>query len=160
MELDGSQEHAVLIQSAPSPPSPSPVSLRSILISTSHIRLDSPSGPSLQAFQVRICMHFTSLQSHSAGIAQRYSTGLRAGWSGGGGSSPGHRLGIFLFTTMSRPALWPNQPPIQWVPVALFLKVKRPGREADHSPPSSYEIKNAYSYTSAPTIRLHGMVLS
>jgi hypothetical protein len=32
----------------------------------------------------------------------------------------------------------------------LFLKVKRPGREADHSPPSSGEIKNAWSYTSTP----------
>jgi hypothetical protein len=28
-----------------------------------------------------------------------------------------------------------------------FLGVKRPGREADHSPPSSDEDKNAWSYT-------------
>jgi hypothetical protein len=28
------------------------------------------------------------------------------------------------------------------------LGVKRPGREADHSPPSSAEVKNAWSYTS------------
>jgi hypothetical protein len=28
--------------------------------------------------------------------------------------------------------------------------VKRPGREADHSPPSSVEVKNAWSYTSTP----------
>jgi hypothetical protein len=28
-----------------------------------------------------------------------------------------------------------------------FLGVKRPGREADHSPPSSAEVKNALSYT-------------
>jgi hypothetical protein len=50
-------------------------------------------------------------------------------------------LGIFLFTTASRTALGPTQPPIQWVPGALSLGVKRPGREADHSPPSSVEIK-------------------
>jgi hypothetical protein len=50
-------------------------------------------------------------------------------------------LGIFLFTTMSGPALGPTQPPIQWVPGALCLGVKRPGREADHSPPSSTEVK-------------------
>jgi len=52
-------------------------------------------------------------------------------------------LGIFLFTTESRPALGPTQPPIQWVPEDLFLGVKQPGCEADHSPPSSAEAKNA-----------------
>jgi hypothetical protein len=35
-----------------------------------------------------------------------------------------------------------------------------PGREADHSRPSSAEVKNAWSYTSTPPIRLHGVVLS
>jgi hypothetical protein len=50
-------------------------------------------------------------------------------------------LGIFLFTTASRTALEPTQPPIQWVPGALSLGVKRPGREADHSPISSAEVK-------------------
>jgi hypothetical protein len=35
----------------------------------------------------------------------------------------------------------PTQPPIQWVPGDLSLGVKRPGREADHSPPSSAEVK-------------------
>jgi hypothetical protein len=38
-------------------------------------------------------------------------------------------------------ALGPTQPPIQWVPGALYLGVKRPVREADHSPPSSAEVK-------------------
>jgi hypothetical protein len=51
------------------------------------------------------------------------------------------RLGIFLFTTASRTALGPTQPPIRWVIGALFLGVKRPGREADHSPPSSAGVK-------------------
>jgi hypothetical protein len=50
-------------------------------------------------------------------------------------------LGIFLFTTASRTALGPTQPPIQWVPGALSLGVKRPGRGSDHSPPSSAEVK-------------------
>jgi hypothetical protein len=69
-------------------------------------------------------------------------------------------LGIFLFTAAFRPALGPTQPPVQWVPGALSLVVKRPGREADHSHPSSVEVKNAWSYTSIPTIRLNGMVHS
>jgi hypothetical protein len=45
------------------------------------------------------------------------------------------------FTTASSTALAPTQPPIQWVQGALSLGVKRPGREADHSPPSSTEVK-------------------
>jgi hypothetical protein len=44
-------------------------------------------------------------------------------------------LGIFLFTTASRPA------PIQSIQGALSLWVKRPGREDDHSPPTSAEVK-------------------
>jgi hypothetical protein len=59
-------------------------------------------------------------------------------------------LGIFIFTTASRTALGPTQPPIQGVPGALSLGVKRPGREADNSPPSSAEVKNAWSCTSTP----------
>jgi hypothetical protein len=50
-------------------------------------------------------------------------------------------LGIFLFTTASRTALGPTQSPIQWVPGALSLGVKRPGREADHARPSSAEFE-------------------
>jgi len=50
------------------------------------------------------------------------------------------RLGIFLFTIASRTALKLIQPPIQWVPETLSLGVKRPGREAAHSPPSSAEV--------------------
>jgi hypothetical protein len=48
---------------------------------------------------------------------------------------------LFLIAFVSRTALGPTQPPIQFVPGALSLGVKRPGREADHSPPSSAEIK-------------------
>jgi hypothetical protein len=62
--------------------------------------------------------------------------------------------GIFLFTTASRTALEPTQPPIQWVPRALSRGVKRLGREADHLPPSSTEVTNAWSYTATPPIVL------
>jgi hypothetical protein len=50
-------------------------------------------------------------------------------------------LGIFLFTTASRTVLGLTHPPIQWVPGVIYLGVKRPGREADHSPPFSAEVK-------------------
>jgi hypothetical protein len=69
-------------------------------------------------------------------------------------------LGVLLFTTASRTALGPTQPPIQWVPGVLSLGVKRQGSEADHSHPSNAEVKNEWSYTSTPPIRLHGVVLS
>jgi hypothetical protein len=78
------------------------------------------------------------------GIAQWYSTALRAGWWGGGWCEFRQGLGIFLFTTVFRPALGTTQPPIQWVPG------KRPGREADHSSPSSTDVKIAWSCTSTP----------
>jgi len=42
----------------------------------------------------------------------------------------------------------PTQPPVQWVLKALYLGVKWPVHEADHTPPSSAEVKNALSYTS------------
>jgi len=38
--------------------------------------------------------------------------------------------------------------------------VKRPGRKADHSPPSSVGVTKAWRYTSTPPIHLHGVVLS
>jgi hypothetical protein len=70
------------------------------------------------------------------------------------------RLRIFLFTTASTLVLGTTQPPIQWVTGALSLGIKRPGREAHNSSPSSTEVKNAWSYTSTPPIRRHGVVLS
>jgi hypothetical protein len=88
-------------------------------------------------------LNVTQYLAQRTGIAQWYSAGLRGGWSGvrvpeGAGN----------FSTVSRPALGPTQPPIQWVLGTLSLEVKRPGREGDHSPPSSAEVKNAWSYTS------------
>jgi hypothetical protein len=63
-------------------------------------------------------------------------------------------LGIFLSITVSISALGPTQPPIQWVPGVLSLGVNRPGREADHPPPSSAEDECVELYFHSP-IRLH-----
>jgi hypothetical protein len=41
-----------------------------------------------------------------------------------------------------------------------FPGVKRPRSEADNSPPSSFEVKNAWSYISTTPIRFHGVALS
>jgi hypothetical protein len=45
-------------------------------------------------------------------------------------------LGIFLFSTVSRLALGPTQPPTQWIQGVPSLGIKQPGHKADHSPPS------------------------
>jgi len=37
--------------------------------------------------------------------------------------------------------------------------VKRPGREADHSPSAGAEVGNAWNYTSTPPVRLHDVLL-
>jgi hypothetical protein len=83
------------------------------------------------------------------GIATSYGLDDRGGRS----SSPGE-VKNFLFSRSSRPVLRSTQPPIQWVP-----GVKRTGREVDHSPPTSAEVKKMWLYTSTP-IRLYGVVLS
>jgi hypothetical protein len=41
----------------------------------------------------------------------------------------------------------------------IWLRIKRPGSEADHSPPYGIGDKNAWSYTSTPPIRIYGVVL-
>jgi hypothetical protein len=65
-----------------------------------------------------------------------------------------------LLTTVPRPALGPTQPPIQRVPGVLSLGIKQAGREADHSPPSSAEIKECVELYLRSPIRFHGVVLS
>jgi hypothetical protein len=57
---------------------------------------------------------------------------------------------IFSFSTSLRPALGPTQPPIQWVPGSLYPRVMRPEREADHSSPTSAEIKKRRSIHPLP----------
>jgi hypothetical protein len=78
-------------------------------------------------------------------------TGYGLNDQGVGVKSPGAGKN-FHFSMSSKPALGPTQPPIQWVP-----GVKRPGREADHSPPTSAEVKKTWIYTST---RLHGVLLN
>jgi hypothetical protein len=50
-------------------------------------------------------------------------------------------LGIFSFTTVSRMALGPAQPPIQWVSGAFSWGVKWLAYETSRSPPSSAKVK-------------------
>jgi len=71
--------------------------------------------------------------------ATGWTTGVRfPPWSVIFSPSPGVQTG-----SGTHPASYP-----------MDTRVKRPGREADYSPPSSAEVKNAWRYTFTP-IRLH-----
>jgi hypothetical protein len=77
-----------------------------------------------------------------------------------GGSSPG--WGWEFFSLHHRVQTGSGAHPASY-PMdngALSLGVKPPGREADHSHPSSAEVKNAWSYTSTHPLRIHDVVLS
>jgi hypothetical protein len=68
------------------------------------------------------------------------------------GFDPRRGQRIIPLTSVSRPALGPTQPPLQWVPGVLSPGVKaRPGRDAV---PRS---RMSRSYTSSPPKRLHGV---
>jgi hypothetical protein len=67
---------------------------------------------------------------------------LRAGWPRGRSSSSG-KVKNFLFSMSSRPALGSTQPLTQWVSWGVKLQ----GREADHSPQTSAEVKKMWIYT-------------
>jgi hypothetical protein len=84
------------------------------------------------------------------GYRSPYSDWLQAGRRRGRSSRP-VRAKSFLFFMSSKPILGFTQPLIQWVPGVLSAGVKRPGREADHSPPANVEVKKIWIYTSTPS---------
>jgi hypothetical protein len=68
---------------------------------------------------------------------------------------PRQRQRTFPVSSVSRPALRPTHPPVQWVPGSFTMGKARPGRDADHSPPSSAKVRRC---TSSPPKRLHGVL--
>jgi hypothetical protein len=89
-------------------------------------------------FRSDLCFMFIIISGKSrdgsVGIALGYGLyyrGSRVRFSAGAGN----------FSLHQRVQNGPTQPPVQWVPGALSLGVKRSGREAHHSPPSSAEVK-------------------
>jgi hypothetical protein len=94
-------------------------------------------------------MH-TCIHMWESGQSSRYRDWLRDERPRVQSSSPG-KIEIVLSSISSKPNMGPTQPPIQWVPVALSPGVKRLGRVAGHSPPSSVEVKIMWIYTSCPS---------
>jgi hypothetical protein len=62
-----------------------------------------------------------------------------------------------LFSTASRQVLGSAQSPIQWVPEIGPSEIKRPEREADHSPYLMPGLKMVEPYLHYP-IRFHGVL--
>jgi hypothetical protein len=60
---------------------------------------------------------------------------------------------------MSKLALGPAQPPVQWIPLTVSFGLKWQGCEADHSLPSSAEVKNGGALPPLPHPH-DGMVLN
>jgi hypothetical protein len=76
------------------------------------------------------------------------------------GYGPEDRRSIdWFFVTLSRPALGPTQPPMQWVPEALISEIKRLGHEAIPSSPSIVGVNSAWAI---PLFLIHfyGVVLN
>jgi hypothetical protein len=66
-----------------------------------------------------------------------------------GQSSISGKCNLFLLHSV-RPPLRLTQPPMQLVPGALYPVENRPGREADHSPPTDAEVKNGEAISPLP----------
>jgi hypothetical protein len=62
----------------------------------------------------------------------------------------------FPFSIIVQMVFGPSQSTIQGIP-GFFPGVKQPGREANHSLPSSSEVRNECSYTATPTTCLQGV---
>jgi hypothetical protein len=61
---------------------------------------------------------------------------------------------ILLYFTASRPTSGPTHSHIQWATSAFSMGIKRLGREADHLPPSSAEVKNGKGILLLPHIHI------
>jgi hypothetical protein len=168
----------------------SPISLKSILILSSHVSPDLPNDASQFWFLISkpcIVARFANVsEDHEDGVStvirnvgilpQHYTASqyegshLRKNLESRSWMNVQWLIKVKLSSCvqyygnpkqiiqMSKPVLRPTQPRIQWVPGALPLGVKRPGREANHSPPSTVEFKNVWSCTSTLPICLHGVL--
>jgi len=138
-ELNPSRAALSLVIELPQPISPSSCWSESVSFTNSDIVLSSVY---LVVIFERKTVSFRSRLVYYKALLVKYLICWATGWTIGIlGFDFRWRLTTFLFTTASRTALDPTQPPIQWVRGAISLGVKRPWCEADLSPPSSAEVK-------------------
>jgi hypothetical protein len=104
--------------------------------------LDSPGLGSLHGNKV--CL-FHSVQTGYGAHSVSYLMGTRGKLAHGRETSHWPPSSAEVENGGAIPPLPPTKPPIQWVP-----GVKRPRREADHSPPTSAKIKKMWICASTP----------
>jgi hypothetical protein len=88
------------------------------------------------------------LEQEEPGYRSRYSDWLRAGRLRVRSSSPGRFKNSLLKIVQTGSEVHPTTYPMGTR--GSFPWVKRPGREADHWPPASAEVKKMWIYTSTP----------
>jgi hypothetical protein len=101
------------------------------------------------SLRCRNCV-FKYLDEFNASRSRNSAVGIATGY-GLDDREVGVRVPVetrFLLSRASRPALGSTQLLIQWVPRSLSAGIKRPGPEADSSPPTSIMVKNTWIYTS------------
>jgi hypothetical protein len=80
-----------------------------------------------------MCQIYKFISMNTTLVSRDSAVGIVTGyWLDDRGVGVRVPVGSRIFSTSSRPALGPTQPPIQWVPGALSPGVKLRGREADH----------------------------
>jgi len=67
-------------------------------------------------------------------------------------------MGKKCFSSPKRSNQFWGSPKLQWPPGRFSPGVKRPGLEVDNVYPSGVEVQDEWSYTSTPSIYLHGVV--
>jgi hypothetical protein len=102
-----------------------------------------------------MCISYT-LRSHKVNwVTQVSSVWLQAGWPGDRGSIPSRGKRMLPLTSVSRPALRPTQPPVQWV-LSPGLKHSRGVMLTTH-PQLVPRSRMSRSYTSSPPKCLCGV---
>ena len=100
----------------------------------------------VQCIEIYNFLHIFCFGLWCSGSVLGIVTRLRAGRSGVR-ILVGHET--YLYSETSGPVLGPIQLPIQWMPAACSVGVRRSVSEVDDSPPRNVEFKNGWSYTSA-----------
>jgi hypothetical protein len=105
----------------------------------------------------RLDLYSTEYSKVVSARSRNSKVGIATGYGLDGESSIPGRGNRFFSSTRRPKRLW--SPPIQYVPRAVSPEVKRHGREADYSVPSSAEVKNGGAIP-PPPIRIHSVVLN